>query len=109
MFAASAIAANTFIRSLAGAGFPLFSQYMFKALGVNWAGTLLGCVAVILVPIPVCFLLYGAKIREKSNFAPTFHPAQSSTVPRDQDVEGGNTSGSDSIEREKTRESAKNI
>lgn len=41
MFAASAIAANTFLRSLAGAGFPLFSQYMFKALKVNWTGTLL--------------------------------------------------------------------
>jgi DHA1 family multidrug resistance protein-like MFS transporter len=71
MFAASAIAANTFMRSLAGAGFPLFSQYMFKALGVNWAGTLLGCVALILVPIPVCFLIYGERIRQKSAFAPT--------------------------------------
>lgn len=71
MFAASAIAANTFLRSLAGAGFPLFSQYMFKALGVNWAGTLLGCVALVLVPIPVCFYIYGRKIREHSSFAPT--------------------------------------
>lgn len=71
MFAASAIAANTFLRSLAGAGFPLFSQYMFKALGVNWAGTLLGCVALCLVPIPVCFLIYGERIRRKSAFAPT--------------------------------------
>lgn len=71
MFAASAIAANTFLRSLAGAGFPLFSQYMFKGLGVNWAGTLLGCVALVLVPIPVAFYFYGAKIREKSAFAPT--------------------------------------
>jgi DHA1 family multidrug resistance protein-like MFS transporter len=70
MFAASAIAGNTFLRSLAGAGFPLFSQYMFKALGVNWAGTLLGCVAVCFVPIPVGFYFYGAKIREKSSFAP---------------------------------------
>ena len=69
--AASAIAANTFLRSLAGAGFPLFSQYMFSALGVNWAGTLLGCVAAVLVPIPVLFYVYGHKIREKSAFAPT--------------------------------------
>jgi DHA1 family multidrug resistance protein-like MFS transporter len=69
--AASAIAANTFLRSLAGAGFPLFSQYMFQALGVNWAGTLLGCVALVLVPIPIVFYVYGAKIREKSAFAPT--------------------------------------
>ena len=69
--AASAIAANTFLRSLAGAIFPLFAQYMFNAMGVNWAGTLLGCVAAVLVPIPVVFYLYGGKIREKSKFAPT--------------------------------------
>jgi DHA1 family multidrug resistance protein-like MFS transporter len=71
MFAASAIAANTFLRSLAGAGFPLFSQYMFNALGVNWTGTLLGCVALCLVPIPVCFIVFGERIRRKSAFAPT--------------------------------------
>lgn len=78
MFAASAIAANTFLRSLAGAGFPLFSQYMFKALKVNWTGTLLGCVALCLVPIPVVFYKYGEKIRHKSAFAPTKPLAQSS-------------------------------
>jgi DHA1 family multidrug resistance protein-like MFS transporter len=71
MFAASAIAANTFLRSLAGAGFPLFSEYMFKSLGVQWAGTLLGCVALCLVPIPICFFVYGERIRRKSSFAPT--------------------------------------
>jgi DHA1 family multidrug resistance protein-like MFS transporter len=71
MFAASAIAANTFLRSIAGAVFPLFSTYMFDALKVNYAGTLLGCVAVVLVPIPVAFLKYGARIRARSNFAPT--------------------------------------
>jgi len=75
MFAASAIAANTFLRSLSGAGFPLFSQYMFAALHVNWAGTLLGCVALCLVPIPIAFYVYGAKIRERSAFAPTKPPA----------------------------------
>lgn len=44
---------------------------MFNAMGVNWAGTLLGCVAAVLVPIPVCFYLYGARLRSRSNFAPT--------------------------------------
>ncbi|KAL8905594.1 MAG: hypothetical protein Q9207_002544 [Kuettlingeria erythrocarpa] len=71
MFAASAIAANTFLRSLAGAVFPLFSTYMFRALGVNWAGSLLGFVALALVPIPIVFYKYGAKIRARSSFAPT--------------------------------------
>ncbi|KAK4120843.1 MFS general substrate transporter [Parathielavia appendiculata] len=74
MFAASAIAGNTFLRSLAGAGFPLFSKYMFQGMGIEWASTLLGCVAAALVPIPIVFYLYGHKIREKSAFAPTFPP-----------------------------------
>jgi DHA1 family multidrug resistance protein-like MFS transporter len=71
MFAASAIAANTFLRSLCGAGFPLFATYMFKGMGINWTSTLLGCVAALLVPVPIWFYLKGAKIREKSAFAPT--------------------------------------
>jgi len=44
---------------------------MFNSLGINWAGTLLGCVAALLVPIPVIFYRYGHKIRERSKFAPT--------------------------------------
>jgi len=69
--AASAIAANTFLRSIAGGVFPLFSIYMFKALGVNWAGTLLGFVALVLAPIPAIFWKYGDRIRARSKFAPT--------------------------------------
>ncbi|KAL8654466.1 MAG: hypothetical protein Q9226_003425 [Calogaya cf. arnoldii] len=70
MFAASAIAANTFLRSIFGAVFPLFATQMFQGLGVNWAGSLLGFVALALVPIPVIFWKYGARIRARSTFAP---------------------------------------
>ncbi|KAJ5812598.1 hypothetical protein N7474_008899 [Penicillium riverlandense] len=69
LFAASALAANSILRSSAGAGFPLFATYMFNSLGINWAGTLLGCVAALLIPMPVLFYLYGPKIRAKSKFA----------------------------------------
>lgn len=75
MFAASAIAANTFLRSLCGAVFPLLATYMIEGMGVQWAGTLLGCVALALVPVPVIFYLKGAKLRERSAFAPTFSAA----------------------------------
>ncbi|KAL4755113.1 major facilitator superfamily domain-containing protein [Aspergillus terricola var. indicus] len=67
--AASALAANSILRSVAGAGFPLFAPYMLKAIGVNWTGTLLGCVAAVLMPIPLLFYLYGHRIRSKSRFA----------------------------------------
>lgn len=68
--AASALAANTFCRSLVAAGFPLFSRQMFGNMGIQWAGTLLGCLAVALVPIPLAFLRYGKRLRLRSQFAP---------------------------------------
>jgi DHA1 family multidrug resistance protein-like MFS transporter len=45
---------------------------MFNGMGIEWACTLLGLLALILVPVPIYFMLRGAKIREKSKFAPTF-------------------------------------
>ena len=69
-FAASALAANAFLRSLAGAGFPLFGGVMVEKLGVNWTCTLLGCIALVMVPIPVLFLKYGGRLRQTSKFAP---------------------------------------
>lgn len=88
MFAASAIAANTFLRSLAGAGFPLFAKQMINGLGVEYAGTLLGCFAVVMVPVPVVFYLKGAKIRERSTFAPTFGKAnEGNDSPSESDPE----------------------
>ncbi|KAF7506250.1 hypothetical protein GJ744_012058 [Endocarpon pusillum] len=71
MFAASAIAGNTFLRSITAAGFPLFARQMFNGMGIQYAGTLLGCFAALLIPIPVCFYLYGRRLREKSRFSPT--------------------------------------
>jgi len=44
---------------------------MFEGMGIEWAATLLGCIAAVLVPVPVWFYLRGAKIRESSAFAPT--------------------------------------
>lgn len=87
MFAASAVAANTFLRSLAGAGFPLFATQMINGMGVQYAGTLLGCVAFVCVPMPVYFYLRGAKIREKSTFAPTFPIASQAAQDRSESEE----------------------
>jgi DHA1 family multidrug resistance protein-like MFS transporter len=67
--AASAIAANTVVRSFVASIFPLFSTYMFDGMGVQWACTLLGCIAAAFVPVPLVFYLYGAKIRARSKFA----------------------------------------
>ncbi|KAM0263175.1 hypothetical protein ACHAQJ_001330 [Trichoderma viride] len=74
MFAASALAANTFLRSLFGAIFPLFATYMFDGMGIQWAMTLLGCIATLLVPVPVIFYFKGAQIRKMSKYTPKFPP-----------------------------------
>jgi hypothetical protein len=70
MFANSAIAANTLVRSAMGAGFPLFATQMFHKLGVNWASSLLGFLTAAMVPIPVLYFFYGAKLRSMSKFKP---------------------------------------
>ena len=71
MYAASALAANTVARSAAGAAAPLFTNYMFEALGVGGGGSLIGGVACLLAPTPFLFYRYGRPIRERSKFAPT--------------------------------------
>jgi hypothetical protein len=79
MYAASAMAANTVLRSACAAAAPLFTNYMFDALGVGGAGSLIGGVGVLLMPIPFVFYKYGAAIRARSKFAPTDelpHPPQ---------------------------------
>ena len=69
--AASALSANTVVRSLFGAGFPLFAGQMFTKLNPRWASTLLGLIAVVLGPIPFVLRFYGHHLRRKSKYAPT--------------------------------------
>ncbi|MCJ1307371.1 hypothetical protein MMC25_001017 [Agyrium rufum] len=70
MYANSAIAANTFVRSFAGAGFPLFATGMYHNLGVAWATTILAFLSVAMIPVPILFFFYGKKIRGWSKFSP---------------------------------------
>ncbi|TQB68352.1 Citrinin biosynthesis cluster MFS transporter mrr1 [Monascus purpureus] len=66
----SAMSANTLIRSAVGAAFPLFATAMYHKLGVDWATSLLGFLSIAMIPIPVIFYFYGAKIRALSRFSP---------------------------------------
>jgi hypothetical protein len=72
MFANSAIAANTLIRSALGGAFPLFATQMYTNLGVDWASSVLGFITIAMIPIPILFFFYGAKIRAMSRFTPKF-------------------------------------
>ncbi|KAL9092347.1 MAG: hypothetical protein Q9165_004521 [Trypethelium subeluteriae] len=65
-YSASAVAANTFLRSVFAGAFPLFVNPMFHNLGIPWAASLLGFIAVALIPIPYLFYVYGKRIRARS-------------------------------------------
>ena len=63
--AASVLAGNDFMRSSFGAGFPLFATAMYNKLGVGWASSLLGFLAIAFIPIP--FLLYKVSTLASEN------------------------------------------
>ena len=48
--------------------FPLFTRQMFTNLGVNWAGTLIACLALLFAPSPFIFYVYGRRIRRSTAF-----------------------------------------
>lgn len=69
IFAASVLAANSVLRSLFGAAFPLFTTYMYKNLGNHWASSIPAFLAVACVPFPFLFYKYGAQIRKRCKYA----------------------------------------
>ncbi|KAK4206665.1 putative mfs multidrug protein [Rhypophila decipiens] len=64
VYAASALAANTVVRSIMGALLPLAGQSMYAALGLGWGNSLLGFIAVACIPVPIALLKYGARMRK---------------------------------------------
>ncbi|RYP41919.1 hypothetical protein DL767_000656 [Monosporascus sp. MG133] len=66
IYAASALAGNAVTRSFFGGTLPLAGPAMYAALTPQWAGTLLGLLEVIMIPIPIVFYRYGEMIRAKS-------------------------------------------
>ena len=70
LYAASAIAAATVLRSLAGFAFPLFASSLYDRLGWGWGNSLLGFVAGGLgVPTPWALWWWGEGLRKRSRFA----------------------------------------
>lgn len=70
--AASAIAANTVLRSIFGAFLPLAGLDMFDAMGLGWGNSLLGFIALAMIPVPLFFRLRGEKIRTNPKFQVQF-------------------------------------
>ncbi|PGH14179.1 hypothetical protein AJ80_06048 [Polytolypa hystricis UAMH7299] len=66
---ASAVAANTFLRSCFAGAFPLFAQKMYDRLGMGWASSLLGFIGVCLIPIPYLFYVFGRRLRARGKWS----------------------------------------
>ncbi|USP79624.1 hypothetical protein yc1106_06898 [Curvularia clavata] len=87
VYAASALAANSFARSYFAAAFPLFGVQMYnskssvegvqrderavtnvdKDLGYQWATTVLAFLALAMAPFPILFFRYGKRLRAGSS------------------------------------------
>jgi hypothetical protein len=65
VYAASALAANAVMRSIAGAVLPLAGLPMYDKLGMGWGNSLLGFIAAALIPAPWLFIKYGEHLRKK--------------------------------------------
>jgi DHA1 family multidrug resistance protein-like MFS transporter len=63
----SAMGVNGSMRSIFGAAFPLFANQVIERLGVAKTTSILGCVCVALVPVPICFWFWGERIRAWSS------------------------------------------
>jgi MFS family permease len=68
MYAASALAANTVLRSLVGAVLPLAGPPMYEKLGLGWGNSLLGFICITMIPMPIIFYKFGARLRKAENF-----------------------------------------
>jgi Major Facilitator Superfamily len=69
VYAASVLAANSVLRSLFGAVFPLFTSQMYANLGIHWASSIPAFLALMCVPFPFLFYKFGPSIRKRCAFA----------------------------------------
>jgi len=68
-YAASAVAANTFLRSCFAGAFPLAVTPMYHNIGVGPASSITGGFAALLIPVPYIFYVYGKGIRRRSKWS----------------------------------------
>ncbi|KAG6014637.1 hypothetical protein E4U43_006317 [Claviceps pusilla] len=70
LYAASALAATSILRSLFGAFVPLAGGPLYENLRLGWGNSTLGFVALGLIPVPFLFMRYGEAIRTSRRYQP---------------------------------------
>lgn len=68
MYAASALATNTVVRSLFGATLPLAGESLYDRLGLGWGNSLLAFIALAMSPVPFLLVKYGERIRTSERY-----------------------------------------
>lgn len=102
IYAASVLAANSVLRSLFGAIFPLFTTYMYQGLGIHWASSVPAFLALACLPFPFVFYKYGEAIRMKCKYSAQAHEA----MVQMKNAEEETTTARNSIDQEKEKEEA---
>lgn len=69
LYAASAVAANTFLRSVFAGAFPLVVTPLYHNLGVGPASSITGGFAALLIPVPFVFYVFGKRVRRASKWS----------------------------------------
>ncbi|KAI0432412.1 putative MFS multidrug transporter [Xylaria sp. FL1042] len=64
--AASALGANTLLRSLFGAFLPVAGPALYATLNYGWGNTLLGFLALVFAPVTIFFYKWGEWLRSKT-------------------------------------------
>ena len=68
VYAASATAANTVLRSIGGGLLPLTGPRMYEALGQGWGNTLLAGVSILMMGMILLAIMFGERIRTNPRF-----------------------------------------
>ncbi|KAK3688936.1 major facilitator superfamily domain-containing protein [Podospora appendiculata] len=69
MYAASAMAATTFLRCAFACAFPLVVTPLYENVGLGPGSSITGGFAVLLVPVPFVFYVFGKRIRASSSWS----------------------------------------
>jgi len=87
IYAASVLAANSVLRSLFGAAFPLFTTQMYSTLGIHWASSIPAFLALACMPFLFIFYRVGEKIRLKCKYAAQAHNIMAQMKAQQKEVE----------------------
>ncbi|KAL2888137.1 Efflux pump bik6 [Ceratocystis lukuohia] len=68
-YAASAVAATTFLRSVLAAAFPLVVRPLYHNLGIGPGSSIAGGFAALMIPVPFVFYMVGERVRGASKWS----------------------------------------